>query len=116
MKKIIALSAFAITLTACQSVPTAPVIARADQSFETTGLGKTKIDARKDALTSAKKQCGLKTPIVLSDTTKYNGVFDEKAGRLIEQGVSVVGSVLGKATPNLSRDDDYEFTIKFKCQ
>lgn len=117
MKKLIALPLFAVLLTACQTTPTAPVIARADQSFETTGLGKTKTDAQKDALTSAQKQCGsFKSPIVLSDTTKYNGVFDEKAGRLIEQGVSVVGTVLGKATPNLSRDDDYEFTIKFKCQ
>ncbi len=114
--KLLATCASLLLLTACQSTPTAPVIARADASFETTGLGKSKTDAQSQALAAAKAQCGIKTPIVLKDTTRYNGVLDERTGRLIEQGAAVVGSVLGTNTPSLSRDDDYEYTISFKCQ
>lgn len=116
MKRIFSLTLVAVALSACQSTPTAPVIARADATFETTGLGKTKLDAQSQALAAAKKQCGFRSPIVLKDTTTYNGVLGEKAGRAIEQGVSIVGSVLGASTPTLSRDDDYEYTISFKCQ
>lgn len=91
-------------------------MARADNTFETTGLGETKLKAKEQALAHAKKQCGYKTPIVISDEAVYNGVVDAKLGRVIEQGVSVLGAVLGTATPNLSRDDDYEYQITFKCQ
>lgn len=103
-------------LTACQSTPNLPVIARADNSFEITGLGSTKVKAQASALESAKKQCGHKTPIIISDATTYNGIVDEKMGRVLEQGVNVIGAVLGTATPDLSRDDDYEYHIKFRCQ
>lgn len=115
--RLIALSMTAAALLAgCQSTPTAPVIARADATFETTGLGKSRTDAQTDALAAAKKQCGVRSPIVLKDSTKYNGVLDERSGRLIEQGISVAGSVLGKDMPKLSRDDDHEYTISFRCQ
>ena len=49
-------------------------------------------------------------------TIHANGVIDERTGRMIEQGASVVGAVFGQATPNLSRDDDYEYQIKFQCR
>lgn len=117
MKPFVVLSAsLAVLLTACQSVPTVPVFKRADQSFETTGLGKTKVVAQRSALTAAQKQCGLKSPVILKDTARYNGVLDEKTGRIIEQGVGVVGAVLGTRTPSITRDDDYEYQITFKCQ
>lgn len=103
-------------MTACQSTPSLPVIARADNSFEITGLGETKVKAQALALESAKQQCRHKTPIIISDTTTYNGIVDEKMGRVLEQGVNVIGAVLGTATPDLSRDDDYEYHIKFRCQ
>lgn len=105
-----------LLLTACQSTPSVPVIVRADNTFELTGLGTTKAKAQANALNDAKKYCGIKTPIVISDTTTYNGVIDEKMGRVLEQGVGVIGSVLGTKTPSLSRDDDYEYHIKFRCQ
>ncbi len=114
--KLLSTCAAVVLLTACQSTPTAPVIARADATFETTGLGKSKTDAQSQALAAAKKQCGVRTPIVIKDATRYNGVLDERTGRLIEQGAAVVGSVLGTNTPSLSHDDDYEYTISFKCQ
>lgn len=113
----LAVIAFVATgLTACQSTSTGPVITRADSTYETTGLGKTKIIAQNNALASAKKQCGYKNPVVLTDTTTYNGVIDERMGKVVEQGARVVGTILGTGTPNLSRDDDYEYFIKFQCQ
>lgn len=111
-----AIALVAMGLTACQSTPTSPVIARADNTFETTGLGKTKATAQNNALASAKAQCGYKTPVVINDITTYNGVMDERMGRVMEQGAKVVGTILGTGSPELSRDDDYEYFIKFQCQ
>lgn len=105
-----------LALTACQSTPTGPVIAKADNTFETMGVGATKAKAQQSALDNAKKSCGFKQPIVIKDTLTYNGVVDEKTGRVIEQGVGVLTSILGTKSPNLSRDDDYEYHISFKCQ
>lgn len=105
-----------LTLTACQSTPSNPIIARTDGTLETTGLGKSKVIAQNNALTAAKTQCGYKTPIIISDTTTYHGVVDEKMGRVIEQGAKVIGTIIGAGTPELTRDDDYEYFIKFQCQ
>lgn len=113
---ILALFAGMLGLSACQTTPTAPVMQRANSTYETTGLGKTKVQAQQNALTSAKKTCGIRQPIVLTDNVKFNGVLDERTGRMVEQAGSVIGAVLGTRTPNLSRDDDYEYTINFRCQ
>ena len=69
-------------MTACQSTPTAPVIQRADSTYETTGLGKTKIQAQENALASAKKTCGSRQAVIVKDEVRYNGVFNEKTGVL----------------------------------
>lgn len=106
----------AVSLSACQSIATSPVLKRADHVFETTSTGKTKTLAQKQALYTAQKQCGLKTAVILSDNITYNGVLDEKTGRLIDQGVAIVGGVLGTKAPSLARDDDYEYHIRFRCQ
>lgn len=104
-------------LTACQSTPTptAPIIARADKTYETMGLGKDKVSAQHQALNNAKLQCGRDTAIILSDDLVYHGVVDEKMGRVFENGMAVIGSLIGTKAPNLSRDDDYEYHIKFRC-
>lgn len=117
MKKfILSLGAIAL-LSACASTnPTSPVLTRADGTHETTGLGATKAKAQEAALTAAKKQCGLRSPIIVSDKTTYNGVLDERTGRMVEQGVSIVGAVFGQGAPSLSRNDDYEYQIKFQCR
>ncbi|MGP1571091.1 MAG: hypothetical protein D8B60_07030 [Moraxella sp.] len=104
------------TLSGCQNTPISPVIPKADSTFETTGLGSTKVKAQHAAMQSAQKQCGHKTPVVISDKTTYNGVVDEKLGRVIDQGAAVLGTIIGVGKPSLSRDDDYEFFIKFNCQ
>lgn len=111
-----AITIAALGLSACQTTPTAPVIQRANSTFETTGVGKTKVEAQEVALASAKKTCGMRQAIVLKDDLKYNGVFDERTGRMIDQVGSIAGVVLGTNKPNMSRDDDYEYTISFRCQ
>ena len=103
-------------LSACQSTPTAPVMQRANSTFETTGLGKTKVVAQQKALDSAKKTCSMRQPIILTNKVIYNGVLDERTGRMIDQVGTVVGAVLGAKSPNLARDDDYEYNISFRCQ
>lgn len=110
------LASAAIGLTACQSTPTAPVIQRADSTYETTGLGKTKIQAQENALASAKKTCVSRQAVIVKDEVRYNGVFNEKTGRMIDQMGSIAGAVLGTGSPNLSRDDDFEYDISFRCQ
>lgn len=117
MKKLALIASTAVLLSACASTQsTSPVIARGDATFETTGLGKTKLIAQENALNAAKKQCGMRTPVIVKDSTTYNGVMDERTGRIIEQGINVVGAIFGTASPKLSRDDDYEYNISFKCQ
>ena len=113
---ILAVLTGTLGLSACQSTPTAPVMQRANSTYETTGLGSSKVQAQQNALNSAKKSCGIRKPIILTDTVKYNGVLDERTGRMVDQVGSVVGAVFGTKTSNLSRDDDYEYTINFRCQ
>lgn len=116
IKILSTLTAMCIALSACQSTQTAPVLARADATFETTGTGKTKTIATEQALASAKKQCGIKSPIILEDNTKYNGVLGEQTERIINKGTSVLGAVIGSKIPSLTDDDAYEYNIRFRCQ
>lgn len=117
MKKSLAVVALGGLLSACTGTSTtAPVITRIDGVHETTGLGATKTKAQESALAAAKKQCGIRSPIVVSDKMTYNGILNERTGRMIEQGVSVAGAIFGQSAPKLSRDDDFEYTVKFRCQ
>lgn len=104
-------------LSACQSTQTAvPVIQRPNNLLETTGLGKTKVAAQTNALNYARQQCRRRTPIVLSDTYRYNGVLDENMGRVADQAIGVLGGIVGMKKTSIARDDDYEYTITFRCQ
>lgn len=108
--------AAALALSACQSTTSSPVIQRSSGTYETTGIGSSKVKAQQNALDSANKTCRSKQVIVLNDTVKYNGILGEGAGRMIDQVGSVVGGIFGTGSPELSRDDDYEYTISFRCQ
>jgi hypothetical protein len=108
--------AAALALSACQSTPSSPVIQRANSIYETTGIATTKVKAQQNALDSAKNTCRGKQVIIVEDKVKYNGILDENTGRMIGQVGAVVGSIFGTGSPNLSRDDDYEYMIKFRCQ
>ena len=104
-----------VTLTACQTAPSnLPVIQRQNNILETTGLGKTKNMAKTNALNIATQQCRGKSPIVLTDSYQYNGVLDENTGRAADQAIGMIGSVFG-SKKTIARDDDYEYTITFKC-
>ncbi|UNU73125.1 hypothetical protein LU293_08605 [Moraxella nasovis] len=114
--KVISVIAIATALTACQTAPSVPVIERPNKVFETIGYGKTKLSARDQALTYAKSQCGnAHTPIIIKDSHQYHGVLDEKVGRVADQAISVLGGILGKSA-SISRDDDYEYTVTFRCE
>ncbi|WP_286739589.1 hypothetical protein [Psychrobacter sp. UBA3068] len=108
--------AAALALSACQSTPSSPVIQRANSVYETTGIADTKVKAQQNAIDSAQKTCGRKQVIIVEDTVKYNGILDERTGRMVGQVGAVVGSIFGTGSPDLSRSDDYEYTISFRCQ
>lgn len=108
--------ATALILSACQSTPSSPVIQRANSIYETTGLADSKVKAQQNALDSAKNTCRSKQVIIVEDKVKYNGILDERTGRMVGQASAVIGSIFGTGSPDLSRDDDYEYTINFRCQ
>ena len=108
--------ATALILSACQSTPSSPVIQRANSIYETTGIADSKIKAQQNALASAKNTCRSKQVIIVEDKVKYNGILDERTGRMVGQAGAVIGSIFGTGSPDLSRDDDYEYTINFRCQ
>ena len=105
-----------LVLSACQSTPSSPVIQRANSIYETTGIAETKVKAQQNAIDSAQKTCRSKQVIIVDDNIKYNGILNESTGRMVGQVGAVVGSIFGTGSPDLSRDDDYEYTINFRCQ
>lgn len=105
-----------LALSACQSTPSSPVIQRANSIYETTGIAETKVKAQQNAIDSAQKTCRSKQVIIVDDNVKYNGILNERTGRMVGQVGAVVGSIFGTGTPDLSRSDDYEYTINFRCQ
>ena len=105
-----------IVLGACQSTPSSPVIQRANSIYETTGVADTKIKAQQNALASAKSTCRTKQVIIVEDKVTYNGILDERTGRMVGQVGAVVGSIFDTGSTDLSREDDYEYKINFRCQ
>jgi len=105
-----------IALSACQSTPSSPVIQRANSIYETTGIADTKVKAQQNAIDSAQNTCRSQQVIIVDDNVKYNGILNERTGRMVGQVGAVVGSIFGTGTPDLSRSDDYEYTINFRCQ
>ncbi|OLF39541.1 hypothetical protein [Psychrobacter sp. Cmf 22.2] len=106
----------ALALSACQSTPSSPVIQRANSIYETTGIADTKVKAQQNAIDSAQKTCKGKQVIIVDDKVTYNGILDERTGRMVGQAGAVIGSIFGTGTPDLSRSDDYEYKINFRCQ
>ncbi|MGP4119677.1 hypothetical protein ACT3N8_07665 [Psychrobacter aquimaris] len=108
--------AAALALSACQTTPSSPVIQRANSIYETTGIADSKVKAQQNAIDSAQKTCRSKQVIIVDDKVTYNGILDERTGRMVGQAGAVIGSIFGTGSPDLSRDDDYEYTINFRCQ
>ena len=123
MKKTLIMSLLGgliLGLTACASTPTNTLaIQKENNQFEVTGLGKTNIVAKNNAIEAANKTCKNSTPIVVSEKTEYNGalkgVFDEKTGQMIQSAADVIGSIAGTNT-SIAKDTDYQTVVTFYCK
>ena len=114
------LSVSALLLTACASNPTSTAaIQKENNQFEVTGVGKTNLIAKNNAVDAANKTCKRSTAIVVDEKTNYNGVLkgvvDEDTGKMVEAAASVIGSISGK-NASLAKDDDYQTTLTFYCK
>ena len=111
----------AVLLSACTSNPTQSLaIHKENNVLEVTGLGKTQIIAKNNAISAANKACGSRsTPIVIDEKNTYNGalkgVVDEQTGQLIQAAATVLGNITGTQT-GLNSDQDHQTTLDFRCQ
>ncbi|MDM1285992.1 hypothetical protein [Acinetobacter indicus] len=124
MNKLIGLSAVAtaaLFLTACASNPTSSLaIQKENNQYEVTGLGKSNIISKNNAISAANKTCGSRaTPVVVDEQTTYNGalkgVVDEQTGQMIQAAATVLGTISGR-NAQLAQDDDYQTVLTFRCQ
>lgn len=110
-----------ILLSACSTTPTqsTSVIQKPNNQYEVTGLGKTNLIAKNNAVNAANKACNRNAAIVLDEKTTYNGVLqgvvDPQTGKLIQAATNVLGKISGTNT-DISSDDDYQTTLTFQCK
>ncbi|MFC2997949.1 hypothetical protein ACFODO_22405 [Acinetobacter sichuanensis] len=123
MKKTLIIASMlssAFLFTACSSNPTqTQAIQKPNNQYEVTGLGKSQIISKNNAIGAANNACGKKaTPIVIDEKVEFNGalkgVFDEQTGKMITAAAGVLGSVIGKG--GIEKDTDYQTTLTFTCQ
>ena len=124
MKTIIATTSAllaTVMLTACASNPTQTLaIQKENNQYEVTGLGKSQIISKNNAITAANKTCGNRAaPVLVDEKSQYQGalkgVFDEKTGQMVSAAASVLGSVIGTKT-TIEKDTDYQTTLTFTCK
>ena len=115
------LGGLALGLTACASTPTNTLaIQKENNQYEVTGIGKTSLIAKNNAISAAQKTCSRNTsPVVLDEKTAYQGVLkgvvDEQTGKMVEAAAGVIGTLTGK-NASLAKDDDYQTTLTFYCK
>lgn len=107
-------------LSACSSNPPATLaLQKENHEFEVTGLGKTAVIAKNNAIIAANKTCSRQSAIIRSENTSYKGILknvtDEQTGQSILTAAEVLGGILGRSS-TLQRDDDYQTTLTFYCQ
>ncbi|MCY1181605.1 hypothetical protein D9M73_221180 [compost metagenome] len=95
-------------------------VQKENNQFEVTGIGKTNLIAKNNAITAAQKTCSKSTsPVVVDEKTTYNGVLkdvvSEKTGQMVEAAAGVIGTLTGK-NASLAKDDDYQTTLTFYCK
>lgn len=124
MKKNLVLSligGLALGLTACASTPTSTLaIQKENNQYEVTGIGKTSLISKNNAISAAQKTCTRNTSaVVVDEKVVYQGVLkgvvDEQTGRMVEAAAGVLGSITGTKA-SLSKDDDYQTTLTFYCK
>lgn len=110
-----------ILLAACSSTPISntTAIQRPNSQFEVTGLGKSNIIAKNNAVNAANKTCGKASAIIIDEKTAYNGVLngvvDQQTGQIIQAATNVLGKIAGTNT-DIAKDDDYQTTLTFQCK
>lgn len=110
-----------VLLSACASNPTQTLaIQKENNQYEVSGLGKSQVIAKNNAIAAANSSCGKKAaPILINEKSEYNGalkgVVDEKTGQLVTAAASVLGSVFGKST-GIEKDTDYQTVLTFSCK
>ena len=115
------LGGLALGLTACASTPTNTLaIQKENNQYEVTGIGKTSLIAKNNAVSAAQKTCTRNTsPVVVDEKTAYQvvlkGVVDEQTGKMVEAAAGVIGTLTGK-NASLAKDDDYQTTLTFYCK
>ena len=115
------LGGLVLGLTACASTPTNTLaIQKENNQYEVTGIGKTNLIAKNNAISAAQKTCTRNTsPVVVDEKTAYQGllkgVVDEQTGKLVEAAAGVLGTITGK-NASLAKDDDYQTTLTFYCK
>lgn len=124
MKKTLMMSVLgglALGLTACASTPTNTIaIQKENNQYEVTGIGKTNLISKNNAVSAAQKTCTKDTsPVVVDEKTTYQGVLkgvvDEQTGKMVEAAAGVIGTLTGK-NASLAKDDDYQTTLTFYCK
>lgn len=124
MKKIsliAVITSVTLVLTACATTPSQSLaIQKENNQFEVTGVGKTALIAKNNAVSAANSSCGKSaSPVLVDEKSGYNGalkgVVDEKTGQLIQAAAGVIGTLAGKST-GLSGDQDYQSTLTFYCK
>ena len=122
MKTLYAGLAFAaLALAGCASTPTNSLaLKKADNSYEVTGIGKTNLIAKNNAISAANKTCGARqTPVLINENTEYQGalkgVVNEQTGKMIGAAADILGGITGTKT-SISGDADYQTTLNFMCQ
>lgn len=110
-----------LVLSACASTPNHTLaVQKPNNQYEVTGIGKTNLIAKNNAINAANQTCGSKAaPVVVDEKTTYQGVLkdlvDEETGKMVQAASGVIGIFTGKNT-DLSRDDDYQTTLTFYCK
>ena len=114
--------AASVLLSACASnAPTQSLaIQKANNQYEVTGVGKSALISKNNAISAANSTCGKNaTPVISDEKSEYNGalkgVFDEKTGQMVQAAASVLGTITGTGT-NINKDDDYQTVLTFTCQ
>lgn len=124
MNQVFALAstvAVALALTACASNPTTSLaVQKENNQYEVTGIGKSSLISKNNAIAAANNACGKKaTPVVVNEKTEYNGalkgVVDEQTGQMIQAATTVLGTLTGKSG-SLARDEDYQTVLTFTCR
>lgn len=124
MKKNLVLSligGLALGLTACASTPTNTLaVQKENNQYEVTGIGKTSLISKNNAISAAQKTCTRNTSaVVVDEKVAYQGVLkgvvDEQTGRMVEAAAGMIGTMTGTKA-SLSKDDDYLTTLTFYCK